>query len=413
MRNPIDQMFGTYINLEEPHQGPLHGWSPELAYRRLASDVRGRYPGLQRVLPEGFRQELAQLAIEDQVAVKDPRDRAREHSSERWLALCDLVAHYGKLSVGRRADLHALLISLGFVSVVAELASKHPLSLRTGEEDDCRYLYSVATARYVDHFETGNSYEITEFEVLANEAPKASVVRFNSLLHMVVQNARDVRDAGTVRYWSDRCEREAEQVLSQVSEFDKHLLLSRMYRGTSFAPFLEGDRQQTVDVMDKAQWHAERVEAHCENPEQEVVYKENWIPLLQSRSKEAAWIGDLELAEQRLRKATRIDPLDSLRWCELGDIRIRRRDVAGASQAFLNAAALCPPGSAYCWFMVGNCYEQSDRHAEAMEAYIRALEIDPLCVSAFEATHALAQRLGRRDVACWASASLETLAKAA
>src|SRR5258708_2856642 len=359
MRNPIDQMFTTYINLGSPRESPLHAWGPEFTYRRLAAGI-SRGPVLQRVLPDGFRQELALLAIGDHVAVKDPREVPKEARANRWNQPFELFDHYGKLAIRGRANVHWLLISLSFSSLVGDLASTESVHLDVRNETDCRYLFSVATARYIQHFEVDGSYEVKEFEFLATGAPKGSSVRFNSRLHMVVQNARHIGNAKAVRHWADECESEVHDVISQARDFDKHLLFSRMYRGTSFAPFLEGGKQETVDVMEQAEWHAQRALECCESLDDEIVCKENWIPLLQSRSKEAIWLGDLALAESRLQRAANVDPLDAMRWCELGDVRIKRGAISAALEAFLKAAALCPPGSAYCWLMIGSCYEGAE-----------------------------------------------------
>ena len=66
--------------------------------------------------------------------------------------------------------------------------------------------------------------------------------------------------------------------------------------------------------MELAERHARGLQPRTEA--QELLYLENLHPVLESRTKEALWLGDLELALERARAVVELDRYDSKTWVE-------------------------------------------------------------------------------------------------
>jgi tetratricopeptide (TPR) repeat protein len=117
---------------------------------------------------------------------------------------------------------------------------------------------------------------------------------------------------------------------------------------------------------------------------QDLIYLENLHPVLESRTKEAIWLGDLDLALARALRVVELDPYDSKSWLELGQVRRKRKELGAAAEAYAFAAVLGPPASAIARHMAGVCFRELDQPLLAAFFFNSALNIDPLAMSAHE-----------------------------
>jgi tetratricopeptide (TPR) repeat protein len=210
----------------------------------------------------------------------------------------------------------------------------------------------------------------------------------------VVLSAKHDANAEATLYWRTRAADELDNLAIAYGphSFMCHLLTSRFYRGVSYAPYLVGDRGGLVADMDLCEAHANALAPKTDK--ERIMSRENWLPSLQSRAKEARWLGDLELARERLQRAVDFDPADSIRWLELGEIHLDLADFSQAADCYVKAACLSPPGTAVAWFMAGEC-ERLAGHLELSFAhYQQALRFDPLCTSATTQLKAVSRELG-------------------
>ena len=118
-----------------------------------------------------------------------------------------------------------------------------------------------------------------------------------------------------------------------------------------------------------------------ETAAQRLLCLENMHPVLESRTKEAIWLGDYDLALKRAQTVAELDPYDSKTWVELGEIRIKRSEWALAAEAYVVAAMLGPPASAIGRHMAGVCFQKSGQDFLAAFFFKDALEVDPLGIS--------------------------------
>jgi tetratricopeptide (TPR) repeat protein len=132
-------------------------------------------------------------------------------------------------------------------------------------------------------------------------------------------------------------------------------------------------------MMDLAEHYALAMVPKSES--QELIYLENLHPVFESRTKEALWLGDLNLALDRARRVIDLDPYDSKAWLELGQVRLRRNEYELAAEAYALAASLGPPGSAIGRHMAGLCFRELGQTLVAAFFFKDAIEIDPLAIS--------------------------------
>ena len=400
-------LYRPFLDLGPWTTGPLHLYRVEFAARELEQGRRISY-GLQRVLPAGFRRSLIHETGLRDYDVQTPVQLAPELRTSRWSLLCERLERYGDLGTPSRALVLLALIALGFYRTVVELTDQYPPGDVSAAEDEALIAYARATARYILHLDYGQPYDISEFQLLAEHAPEGSMVRANALLHMVVQAARDARDAKAVAWWARVALREITAMEPHMDKFGYDLLVSRYYRGASFAPQLAGDRARVREEMDIAERLARSLEPA--NEQERVLKLENLHPLLESRVKEALWLDEPELAEARARElVTDIDPYDPKPRIELGEVLIKRGKIVEAAEVYVSAAHLGPPGTAIAWFMAGQCYEHLEDPLRACDCYLAAHTADPLGTSPLRRLAPLAKRVGRLPLAEWAERSLDEL----
>jgi tetratricopeptide (TPR) repeat protein len=122
---------------------------------------------------------------------------------------------------------------------------------------------------------------------------------------------------------------------------------------------------------------------------QELKFRENLHPVMESRTKEALWLGDLDLALERALAVVDIDPYDSKAWLELGQVRLRRQELASAAETYAFAAVLGPPASAIARHMAAVCFRDLGQPLLAAFFFKAAVEVDPLAISPREQIQAL------------------------
>ena|SRR5882724_6452151 len=160
--------------------------------------------------------------------------------------------------------------------------------------------------------------------------------------------------------------------------------------------------------MDLAQGYAEAMRR--DTPETLAEWTVLNLAIRETRTKEAPVLGDLERAELWARRAVEHCPADPRGWLELGQVLVEREKTADALAAYRKAARFGPPGTEIAWFMAGQCCEALGDQEAAIDAYLAALDIDPLAISAAERLAELAPGMGSVDLAAWAQAKAAALA---
>lgn len=401
-------LFRPYLDLEPAvPQGPYHLAGIEFFFRSLVEDAR--YPHVQACFNPSFRKALLRDIALPQYDVATPLDLPEELQSERWRVLCESIRSFDTLPTRAQVRLAWTLSKMCFQSVAADLVSASCME-RISESDELAGLAFVRSySRYrmnVDDIRA--PYSIEEIEQIATQAPPG-INRIDANYQVVVQNVKHAGNLPAVELWQERHRDAIERSRSVLDEFTYLFVMSRYHRVGGFIPQMQRRRKELVEEMELAERYALALprpdEVHCIAAD-EVLY-----PVLESRTKEALWLDDKDLALERVQRAVALSPNDSRAWLQLGQVHIELDEPERAVAAYRRAARLAPPGREIAWFMAGQCCEALDDPESACDAYLSALQADPLGISAAEQLEAVASQLGHTTITSWIRPYLEHLRK--
>jgi tetratricopeptide (TPR) repeat protein len=367
-----------FVNLEPCQQGPLCARGMEHYWLAFAEPQRPRFV-LQRALPRFFRVQFLNEAGLAEYQGEDPRQVAPAMRSARWNALCEALDHWRELTSSQQCRLVLLLRALCFYELIANRIPRITERESIADPDRAELAYWGASARYElglsDRVADYHDADLTEFALLADTVPFDQPVVFSAALKILVHKAKVGAPQNEVAHWRARAERTLEAIAPRYSDFMRALLFSCFYRAAAFVPQRAGDRAEVVRMMDLAEHHA--VEVTPSEPALRLLYLENLYPIIESRTKEALWLGDLDLALARAQGLIAHDPYDPRAWLELGQVRRKRREYAPSAEAYAIAATLGPPASAIARHMAGLCFRDLGQPMLAAFFFKAALDVDP------------------------------------
>jgi len=401
-------LFGhrPYVDLGPANGGPLHVDGLELAWRALDDERMPPY-ALQVHLPASFRESLLRETGMLQYHVEDPLHLPDELRTARWQKLCDYLTRYRDLTPTTQLRVINVLRSLAMhravLAYVPELAAQEiahdpvvaALSLRR------------AMSTLVLHLEAGLPYNREDFERIGRASPAGSLAKISAALQLVAQDAKLHQDLSTIAPWAEVAADELQHITPTLDDFSAALVCSIFQRATAFLPLVRGDRHALVQAMDRCESHAQQLP--CHNAEERLMALENRTIVLQSRAKEARWLGDLATAEARAQQLIERDPWDGLYQLELGDILVQRGKLAEAVHAYHAAVRLGPPRTAVAWFRAGQVHQALRELPLASTCYQECLRVDPMAISALEQLTAVAPQLGHAGLMQWSQLRLAEL----
>ena len=384
-----ESLLRPFIDLEPCARGPLYAQGIEQYWNAFADEQRPRF-SLQRSLPCPFRAQFLEEAQLDDYQVEDPRELPAVLRSGRWATVCDLLDLWPELTVDQQSRLALLLHALCFYSLISKCIPAHEGEVEL-DADRAELVYWGASARYVlglpNRVADYGYADMSEFERIVAAAPESSTASLNAILKLLVHKTKVGAPVEEVVGWCTRAERLLELAVAGADGFNRDLLLSRFHRAAGFIPQRRGDSAAVVRAMDLAEHYA--LAMVPANDAQRLLFLENLHPVLESRTKEALWIGDLDLALSRALQVIDLDPYDLKAWLELGQVRLKRSETAQAAEAYATAAVLGPPASAVARHMAGHCFRDLGQPMVAAFFFRSALEVDPLAISPHDQIQAL------------------------
>jgi tetratricopeptide (TPR) repeat protein len=382
----LDSRFSTwllrpYLDLAESNDGPLHAQNLEECWRSFVEpDALPFIP--QRALSPGFRIQLAREAGQA-YAVTDPRELSESLRSDRWRRLCVALEEWTSLRGEEKCRLACLLHSMCLYQPLLALISHDYFEAGRADLDTVRLAFWRASANFIQHLpERTSNYrtaDLSVFEDIALHAPSAVPECFNATAKVFVHKAKNRCEIADLMTWSSRLEKVLALTIAGADEFTAGLFTSRFYRGLGFLPQRAGDKNEMKRTMDLAESHARNIKPGT--PAQHLLYRENLHAVMESRTKEALWLGDKDEALSRSLKVIEVDPCDSKAWAELGEIHYLRLELKEASEAYSTAAMLGPPASAVGRYMAGLCFGRLGQDMLAALFLKDTLECDPLGIS--------------------------------
>ncbi len=406
-QSSIISLYRPYFDLGTFNGGPLHLYGIELNYSNLINEVSVNY-GIQVINPPLFRESLLRETRMDEYGVDNPLQLKNELRTERWSKLCEYLTQYQELEETTKLLVIRVLKSLclhqailDYVPEISQIEISNEISAKLAL---CRAISNLLLQEHEGKVDKSN---LKELENIARYAPVGTLTRLNAVLQLVVRYAKSFRDLESAKFWRAIATKEIQNLQFLLDDFSYKLFTSIYYRAVVFVPLLLRDKNKVIEEMDICQAYAESLT--CLNEEQQKVALENQCIILESRTKEALWLSDLELAEERARKAIQMDSLDPRYRLELGEVLIKLGKIEEAAKMYRSATRLGPPRTAIAWFMAGQCYEKLGELDIACDCYLASIQMDSLAISAVERLSRLAPNLGNSALVNWSDMRLSEL----
>jgi tetratricopeptide (TPR) repeat protein len=375
-------LLRPFIDLEPCEHGPLCARGVEHYWLALADAHRPRFV-LQRMLPRPFRNLLLSEVGLPEYRVNDPRDLAPGLRSFRWSFLCERLDLWPELGTDQQCRLALILHALCFYSLILNRVPEIREVEISADPDRVELAYRRACARYVlglpDRVADYDNADLTDLESIAKTAGPGHLVALNAAMMVLVHRAKVGAPAEDLDEWRARAERNLEAALVNRDDFTSALLLSRFHRAAAFVPQRQGEHAEVRRMMDLAERYARAMIPTDET--QNLLRLENLYPVIESRTKEALWVGDLDLALVRAESLIDLDPYDSRAWLELGEVRLKRKEYVNAAEAYAVAATLGAPSSAVGCHMAGLCFRHVGQPLLAAFFFRASIQADSLASS--------------------------------
>lgn len=376
--------------------GPIHARVAFFAAQWLDERRADDLP-VQINTPAAFRRALVAgqgLHIYD---IDDPDELAIEHRSPLWHVLCDVLQDWEHLSSCDRLNAATVLNKLGlYRATLSYVTDVSPTAIAT-DSFAARLAMKRANALYKIYAGTARPTVEDVLARVARTAPRDSRTRLAAAINLVVHFAKSPIDIQSLARWAQVAELEAKALDPERRPGDA-LLCSQLYRAVSFVPFFAGETARVTAMMDEAEFWARRL---AEEPGWEMLAAENLHPLIETRAREASWLGDSDLALERTLAFVDLDPLDGKVHFRLGEAYRSRAELQLAIDAYSRASTLAPHYASIAFLRAADCYEQLGALDAAADACLEAIRVDPLSVSGLLRLLPLAKRLGWRSVESW------------
>jgi tetratricopeptide (TPR) repeat protein len=397
-----------YFDLGSSNTGSVNHCGIELTYKSLTTNT-SISPGVQVNISPLFREELIRATGLHQYRIKNPIELPNELRTDRWTKLCDFLTNYNELDTLTKVRVMNLLRSLCFHEAVLEYVPRMSASEISSSSEMAALAWCRAVSNRFIHYDYSKTPDFDEIENIATSAPHQSRTRINAALLLVVEYANSSKDVENAEFWRSCAEKIIQEIKPELNDFEYNLLISVYYRSVSFVPFLHKDKDRLIKEMDLCEFHGKNLV--CESEHQQIVARENFNLLMESRAKEALWLGDVDLAEERTRLLVEREPLDPRYHLELGEILIKQHRIEEALKIYRSAARLGPPGTEIAWFMAGQCHESLNELDIACDCYLASLQLDPEAISSLEKLTELAPKISSIHLKSWSIARLTELEK--
>ena len=396
-------LYRPYIDLGAGGaDGNIHVQGTIFAKRALLE--RKPYPRIHGLINPSFRRAVVREARLPAYTVADPLQLPEELRTEGWRALCHALENFSAIEPEERVTALWLLHRMCLHGAILHHAPNPPdQDVRRSEA-----YASIAYMRGLAHFAFANDgaaeLDTSELERVAKLAPPGSWAQTEATYHLAAAAAKLRYDPQRLRHWSAEHRRSIDAAHADEHTFNK--LMSRFHRMYAFVPQFERDWAGMTAEMDLAEAYAEKMNG--DTPETRLERMTLGLAICESRTKELLVLRDLDRAESWARRAVERCPHDPRGWLELGQVLIERDKVEEALAAYREAVRFGPPGTEIAWFMAGQCCEALDDPEQAADAYLAALDVDPLAISAAQRLAELAPGLDP-IIGQWAQARVQDL----
>ena len=400
-RAPARLLLGAYIDLSRTDLAPAHALGVALQGRELASGYdTARF---QRYPPAAMRVRLVRECDLGDGCLGDPRELPCARRTAEWQELCDAVDGFAGLETERQSAVARLCNALGYYRCTRRLLGRPVEALLSagGAPSDSAVRLAVHLAiavRKTGGGVAGKHIDRFLVEIISRATPGASIP---ARIELLVRHVKSGRRAEVVA--------ETDELLAAMRRVTwgegvaDRLTRSTVYRSAVHRGLILDDPAQADEFLGLA---AEIANGAVPSTDVErALAWENSRALLETRTRVALWKNDIDLAVSHHTVLVGLDPLDSRRHVQLGDL-LAGADPAAALTSYLTAARLGAPCTASAWTTAGEVQERLGDRLAACTAYSAALEADPYGVSSAVGLRRVARFTGQHALVRWADAHL-------
>jgi hypothetical protein len=330
--------LAAYFDLHSD-QGPIHARVVGDTGRRFLAGAPLR--SYQCHPPALLRRCLA-VDIEKTGDIRDPLDIVPEDRSPEWTHLCDRVAGWEQLDVPDRLAVAQVLDRLGFWARLISLMPDGEDPGESGCHAQLAHLRRVALNRLCGEDLSTDADTYSHMAAVAADVSRPGNARLTAFTNLVVHHGRSDHDVASMQRWYDA----SLPVLADGADAVGPLLLSFYWRGMSFIPFFRKDWDGARAILDDAEAYAQQALTEA-TADDRLAALDNLFPLLETRGRAAAAIGDPAAAERYYRALVDLDPVDSRTHLKLAEFFKRSRRYPEARCSYERAMVLGAPCTVY------------------------------------------------------------------
>lgn len=179
--------------------------------------------------------------------------------------------------------------------------------------------------------------------------------------------------------WFVKAGNSAAEKLSHTKSGREMIALSSFYRAYAMLPAAERNISDTRRYMELAEQYADEAGPDAS----EMSLRDARKTVLESKLKEMLYVvEDPEQARQAGKELISLDPNWSISYHELADVEISDGNVEEALRLFQKALSVGLPRLAYSQYMIGACLQVLGRADEAIDAFMKTLDMDGSNISA-------------------------------
>ncbi|PGR73108.1 hypothetical protein COC43_23150 [Bacillus thuringiensis] len=391
-----------YIYLERSEYAPIHAQSVYQIAEEVFSDTENALGPHQLNTPSGLRMSISKELNIKGMTIEDPTQLDAALKSSKWDQLCNMLYNWENFNWFQKDKLIFLLSRMGFYSYILNYEQDFNNFELSEDSAKCRVLARFINAK---HKIKPNENTIKNLARILQYAPQGDPIRLSIAINIVVHYGKS-GNYDKLNEWKEVLNNEYNNLICTNKDHE-YIYRSMYYRALSYIPFFKGEKKVTEQYILKAINYANLVSRKEESSN--MLFKENYHPLLETYAKVAQWLNDEQLSLQLLNKLQNHDYYDPKVHHRLGDFFYQKQNFEKALNLYKKALQFGAPYTAFSYFKMGLCFIQLGEKEKALNSFLSSSNYDKLGVSPLMYINELSKELGIEMVVRWSAEQLSTL----
>ena len=403
-RTPHESLVGSFIDLSPTTTGSFQTLGIEATFDHAAAGIEGTLP-IQAHPAGGLRERILRELGLHAYSCALPADLPERLRTPRWSTLVEWTENIDELPAASWRNVLALCQAMSLYETVATVArglldrhwrTEDPMDSDIGawlllRHNRARVVLAETEQAWRDYLDT------LKRAVSARHLPLK--LRLSTAMTLVVLHSKGrLKNLAAAIAWRQVAER-LYSSFDETSDWTGLAQSSAYWRAISFVPFHQGDSASVVRELGLAEEYGRAVPA--DTFAQRIVGGQNLHPLLETRTKEALWLGDRPLALARTEELVRNDPFEPKVHLQLGDLHAESGDDQAAIACYRQACLLGAPYTALSRYKLGRALQRTGELDECLSWLGLALRAEPRARTCAEAALQIEEQKGDRAMQSW------------